>query len=103
MSPVIINTDIHSLTIHENQEDPLLHKVNASMTETLLWKTKIVNISTIKITRIMNTMMSLINLHRRFLIQQFIVISRCAIKITIISLAKKDITFSRGFKFLYEK
>ena len=100
---MIINTDIQSLTIHENQEGPLLHKLNASITLTLLWNIKIVNISAMKITRIRNTIKSLINLQLRFLIQKFMVINKCAKKTTIISLAKKDITFSQGSKFLYER
>lgn len=98
-----MNTDIQSLTIHENQEDQLLQSVTASITETLLWKTKIVNISAINITRMKNTIKSLISLRLRFLIQKFIVINKWAIKTTTISLARNDITFSRGSKFLYEK
>lgn len=95
--------DIQSLTIHENQEDPLLQRVRASITVTLLWNTKMVNISTIKIISMTNTIKSLISLRLRFLTQKFIVINKWAIKITTMSLARKDIMFSRGFKFLYEK
>ena len=98
-----MNTDIQSLTIHENQEDQLLQSVTASITETLLWNTKIVNISAINITRMKNTIKSLISLRLRFLIQKFIVINKWAIKTTTISLARNDITFFRGSKFLYEK
>ena len=100
ISQVIINIDIQSLTIQENHEDPLLHNANASMMETLLWKTKIVNMSTTKIIKIKNTIKSLINLKLGLFIQKFRVINRCARNITIISLARNDITFSRGFKFL---
>lgn len=102
-SPVIINTDNQSLTIQENQAEPLLHSARASMIVTLLWNIKIVKISTMKITRMRKTIKSIISLKLRFLIQKFRVINKWARKSTIISLAKNDITFSRGFKFLYEK
>ena len=102
-SPVIINTDSQSLTTHENQAEPLLHSARASMIVTLLWNIKIVKISTMKITRMRKTIKSIISLKLRFLIQKFRVINKWARKSTIISLAKNDITFSRGFKFLYEK
>ena len=102
-SPVIINIDNQSLTIQENQAEPLLHSARASMIVTLLWNIKIVKISTMKITRMRKTIKSIISLKLRFLIQKFRVINKWARKSTIISLAKNDITFSRGFKFLYEK
>ena len=102
-SPVIINIDNQSLTIQENQAEPLLHRARASMIVTLLWNIKIIKISTMKITRMRKTIKSIISLKLRFLIQKFRVINKWARKSTIISLAKNDITFSRGFKFLYEK